>query len=126
MPVQAQVADDGAQPAGGSGFYSSLIRHKARILEIGIDTCLIALSFAEAGSMFDQAGGPYLYAREAFGGFVGFEIGWMFLIGRVAGAGAIANAFTAYLGWFWPPAAATASTQCTFAASPGNGQVRRI
>ncbi|HSE37788.1 MAG TPA: amino acid permease, partial [Blastocatellia bacterium] len=41
---------------------------------------LIVLCFAEAGGMFEQTGGPYLYAREAFGSFVGFEVGWMFLL----------------------------------------------
>src|SRR5215510_9488607 len=63
---------------------------------------LIVLCFAEAGSMFEQTGGPYLYAREAFGSFVGLEVGWMFLLSRLAAASAIANAFTAYLGYFWP------------------------
>jgi APA family basic amino acid/polyamine antiporter len=64
---------------------------------------LIVLCFAEAGSMFEQTGGPYLYARKAFGDFVGLEVGWMFLLSRLAGASAIANAFTLYLGYLWPP-----------------------
>lgn len=63
---------------------------------------LIVLCFAEAGSMFEQTGGPYLYAREAFGSFVGLEVGWMFLLSRLAAASAIANAFILYLGYFWP------------------------
>lgn len=63
---------------------------------------LIVLCFAEAGSMFERTGGPYLYAREAFGSFVGLEVGWMFLLSRLAAASAIANAFTLYLGYFWP------------------------
>lgn len=63
---------------------------------------LIVLCFAEAGSMFQQTGGPYLYAREAFGSFVGLEVGWMFLLSRLAATSAIANAFSAYLGYFWP------------------------
>jgi len=52
--------------------------------------------------MFEQTGGPYLYAREAFGSFVGLEVGWMFLLSRLAAASAIANAFALYLGYFWP------------------------
>ncbi len=68
----------------------------------GAVAILVALSFAEAGSYFDRAGGPYLYAREAFGPFIGFQAGWMFLFGRLAGAAAIANAFAAYLGYFLP------------------------
>ena len=63
---------------------------------------LIVLCFAEAGSMFEQTGGPYLYAREAFGNFIGFEVGWMFLLSRLAATSAIATAFTAYLGYFFP------------------------
>jgi len=66
---------------------------------------LIVLCFAEAGSMFEQTGGPYLYARAAFGSFVGLEVGWMFLLSRLAATSAIANAFTAYLGYFWTPLA---------------------
>jgi basic amino acid/polyamine antiporter, APA family len=68
----------------------------------GVAAILIALSFAEAGSYYDRAGGPYLYAREAFGDFVGFEVGWMFLLARLAGAAAIINVFAAYLAFFQP------------------------
>ena len=63
---------------------------------------LIVLCFAESGSMFEQTGGPYLYAREAFGKFIGLEVGWMFLLSRLAAASAIANAFIQYLGSLWP------------------------
>ncbi|HJZ67683.1 MAG TPA: amino acid permease, partial [Blastocatellia bacterium] len=41
----------------------------------------------------------------AFGSFVGLEVGWMFLLARLAATSAIANAFTAYLGYFWAPLA---------------------
>jgi amino acid transporter len=63
---------------------------------------LIVACFAEAGSMFERTGGPYLYAREAFGRFIGFEVGWMFLLSRLAADAAISNAFTSYLGYFRP------------------------
>ena len=53
--------------------------------------------------MFERTGGPYLYAREAFGSFIGFEVGWMFLLSRLAAASAISNAFASYLGYFWSP-----------------------
>jgi APA family basic amino acid/polyamine antiporter len=65
-------------------------------------TALVVLCFAEAGSRFDETGGPYLYARTAFGRFVGFEVGWMFFLSRLAAAGAIANACSAYAATFWP------------------------
>ena len=38
---------------------------------------LIAMCFAEVGSRFQGTGGAYLYANEAFGDFIGFEVGWM-------------------------------------------------
>ena len=38
---------------------------------------LVILCFAEVGSRFTETGGPYLYAREAFGSLIGFEVGWM-------------------------------------------------
>lgn len=69
---------------------------------------LIAACFAEAGSMFERTGGPYLYAREAFGSFIGFEVGWMFLLSRLTAAAAISNAFASHLGHFWPPFASGA------------------
>src|SRR5437868_4321906 len=65
---------------------------------------LIVLCFAEVGSLFDRSGGPYLYARVAFGDWIGFEIGWMMLLSRLTAVGAISNAFTSYLGFFWPSA----------------------
>src|SRR5262249_37717474 len=52
--------------------------------------------------------GPYIYARAAFGDFVGFEIGWMLLLARLTSLAAISNGFASYLGYFWPWAAAGA------------------
>ena len=66
---------------------------------------LVVACFAEAGSLFDRTGGPYLYAREAFGPFVGFQVGWAFFMSRLAAGAAIANAFAAYLGYLWPAVA---------------------
>jgi len=70
-----------------------------------VAVCLIVLCFAEVATLFDRSGGPYLYARAAFGGLVGFEIGWMLLVARLTSIAAISNAFAAYLGFFWPAAA---------------------
>lgn len=66
---------------------------------------LVVLCFAEAGSLFEETGGPYVYARAAFGDFAGFLVGWMFFLSRLAAGAAIGNAFVAYLGWFWPSVA---------------------
>ena len=66
-------------------------------------TTLVVLCFAEAGSRFERTGGPYLYARDAFGSFVGFEVGWLYLLTRIAAAAAIVNALISYLGYLWLP-----------------------
>jgi basic amino acid/polyamine antiporter, APA family len=68
----------------------------------GLAVLLIALCFAELGSIFDRSGGPYLYAQAAFGSFVGFEVGWMFVLARLTSVAAISNTFTSYLGYFFP------------------------
>jgi amino acid transporter len=66
---------------------------------------LIIWCFAEAGSRFTGTGGPYLYATEAFGPTVGFQIGWLMWLSRVASFAALSNLFIDYIGHFWPDAA---------------------
>jgi basic amino acid/polyamine antiporter, APA family len=70
----------------------------------GTATLLIALCFAEAASLFDSSGGPYLYVKAAFGPFPGFQAGWMFVLTRATAVAAISNTFAAYLGFFFPAA----------------------
>jgi amino acid transporter len=77
----------------------------AAYLLAALVAALVVACFAEAGSLFDRTGGPYLYAREAFGPFVGFQVGWAFFLSRLAAGAAIANAFAAYLGYLWPAVA---------------------
>jgi basic amino acid/polyamine antiporter, APA family len=57
----------------------------------------IALCVAEVGSRFDVAGGPYLYAREAFGATIGFHVGWLLLSTRLLSGAAVLNVMTTYL-----------------------------
>jgi len=57
----------------------------------GTATLLIALCFAEAASLFDSSGGPYLYVKAAFGPFPGFQAGWMFVLTRATAVAAISN-----------------------------------
>jgi len=67
-------------------------------------TGAVMACFAEVGSQFPQAGGPYLYTREAFGQFWGLLMGWLNWLVRLASAGANANVFVAYLAEFFPMA----------------------
>ena len=66
---------------------------------------LVVLCFAEVASRFDRTGGPYLYAREAFGDFAGFEMGWLFWLRSTTTFGAVCNLLLTYLGVLWPAAA---------------------
>jgi amino acid transporter len=52
---------------------------------------LLVLSFAEVGGRFDGTGGPMLYGQAAFGDTVGFLVGWITWLVRVASWGALAN-----------------------------------
>src|SRR3954470_13082823 len=65
---------------------------------------LIILCFAEVGSRFDATGGPYLYAREAFGKTVAFEVGWLIWLARLTAFAANCNLMMNYLSFFWAPA----------------------
>jgi APA family basic amino acid/polyamine antiporter len=65
---------------------------------------IIAACVAEVASRFHQAGGPYLYAKTAFGGFLGLQTGWLMWLTRISAAAAVANIFMDYLSGFWPPA----------------------
>jgi basic amino acid/polyamine antiporter, APA family len=65
---------------------------------------LVIATFAEVSSRFSSAGGPYLYAREAFGPFVGIQMAWILWLVRLTAVASGANLFVTYLGEFWPAA----------------------
>jgi APA family basic amino acid/polyamine antiporter len=71
-------------------------------LACGVLIVLIILCFAEVAGRFNETGGPYLYAREAFGPAVGFQVGWLLWLTRIAGFAAVNNLLISYLGYFWP------------------------
>ena len=64
----------------------------------------IALCFAEMGGMYKNNGGPYLYAKDAFGDFVGFEVGIMKWAISIIAWAAMAMGFPTALGAVWEPA----------------------
>jgi basic amino acid/polyamine antiporter, APA family len=68
----------------------------------GVGAMLLALVFATMGKAYPRTGGPYAYAHRAFGDFAGFWTAWGYWIAAWAGNAAIAVAFVAYLGVFWP------------------------
>jgi amino acid transporter len=64
----------------------------------------ITACLAEVGSQFAEAGGPYLYARVAYGQFAGIQIAWLTWLVRLTSGAANANIFVEYLGGFLPGA----------------------
>lgn len=70
----------------------------------GLAVLLLALCFAEAGSHFKQPGAAYIYTREAFGEFIGFQVGWMAWLTRIAGGAALCNGLAQALTFVLPGA----------------------
>lgn len=68
----------------------------------GVMSLIVGLCFAEAASGTARSGGPYVYAREAFGGTVGFAVGWSCWAAALLSWAAVANALVPYLGHLVP------------------------
>ncbi|KPK76523.1 MAG: hypothetical protein AMS25_17370 [Gemmatimonas sp. SM23_52] len=69
----------------------------------GILTLTGALTFAELGAAMPQAGGQYVYLREAYGHLAGFLFGWiLFLVSMGGSIAALGVGFAEYLGYFFP------------------------
>jgi APA family basic amino acid/polyamine antiporter len=56
----------------------------------------VALCYAEAASYSEDTGGPYLYARDAFGPRAGFIVVWMCYVNSLFSFAAVAAAAAAY------------------------------
>jgi APA family basic amino acid/polyamine antiporter len=69
----------------------------------GVICFCAAVAVAELGAMYPEAGGQYVYLREAFGDVVAFLYGWMmFVAGGSGGCSTLAVAFAAYFGKVLP------------------------
>jgi len=69
----------------------------------GLLTLAGALSYGELAAMMPQAGGQYVYLREAFSPLCGFLYGWtFFLVIQTGTIAAVGVGFARYLGVFWP------------------------
>jgi basic amino acid/polyamine antiporter, APA family len=89
------------------GLPSLIAAHLGKLSPVGYlvafaGVVVIAACLAEVASQFQEAGGPYLYARAAFGPFVAIQIGWLTWLARISAASAVANLFTSYLASFVP------------------------
>ncbi len=69
----------------------------------GFLTIVAALSYGELAAMMPQAGGQYVYLREALGPLWGFLYGWtLFLVIQTGTIAAVGVAFGRFLGVFFP------------------------
>lgn len=69
----------------------------------GLLTLAGALTYAELGAAMPEAGGQYVYLREAYGPMAAFLFGWiLFLVYMTGGIAALALAFAEYFGNFFP------------------------
>src|SRR5690606_18089907 len=74
------------------------------VLLAGCAVAILVLCFSEAASYFDEPGGAYLYTREAFGEFIGFEVGWMTWLARVTSVASLSVGLALSFGYLWPGA----------------------
>jgi APA family basic amino acid/polyamine antiporter len=69
----------------------------------GVLTVAAALSYGELAAMMPQAGGQYVYLREAYSPLWGFLYGWtLFLVIQTGTIAASSIGFSRYLGVLWP------------------------
>ncbi|MEO1088378.1 MAG: APC family permease, partial [Acidobacteriota bacterium] len=70
-----------------------------------VAVALVVVCFAEAATYFKEPGSAYLYTREAFGDFVGFQVGWMTWLTRVASIASLCAGLALAVSYLWPGAA---------------------
>ena len=89
------VSADIARTVGSSGWLIVVW------LLSGFITLTAALSYGELSGMFPQAGGQYVYLKEAYGKLYGFLYGWSFFAviqtGTIAAVGVAFGKFAGYL-----------------------------
>jgi basic amino acid/polyamine antiporter, APA family len=97
----------------GSGIFivsADIVRHvgsPAALLGVwivsGLMTIAGALAYGELAAMMPEAGGQYVYMREAYGGLWAFLYGWTLLLVIQTGTiAAVAVAFARFGGVLWP------------------------
>jgi basic amino acid/polyamine antiporter, APA family len=75
----------------------------------------VALVYSRLGTRFPRTGGPYVYARHAFGDLTGFITVWSYWVSAVVGNGAIVTGAVGYIVGFSPLLAADAGLRFALA-----------
>lgn len=102
----------------GSGIFivsadiARLVRSPLLLLAVwlvsGLMTVTGALAYGELAAMMPQAGGQYIYLREAFGTLWAFLFGWTLLLVIQTGTiAAVSVGFARFAGVLWPALSAT-------------------
>jgi APA family basic amino acid/polyamine antiporter len=68
---------------------------------VTVGAIALAVTFQALNRRVPGSGGPYLYARDAFGDFAGFANAWCYWITAWAGNAAIVVAWVGYVEVFW-------------------------
>ncbi|RSM53352.1 amino acid permease [Actinoplanes sp. ATCC 53533] len=68
---------------------------------VTVGAIALALTFGALNRRIPGSGGPYVFAREAFGDFAGFVNAWSYWITAWAGNAAIVVAWVGYVEVFW-------------------------
>jgi APA family basic amino acid/polyamine antiporter len=91
------VAQDIAQTVGSPGWMLMVW------LVTGVMTVMVSLSYGELAAMYPQAGGQYVYLREAYSPIWGFLYGWtLFMVIQSGSIAAVGVVFAKYLGVLVP------------------------
>src|SRR3990167_8376871 len=67
----------------------------------GIFAIIVALTFGRCAEVIKQVGGPYAYAKHAFGHFQGFMTGWSLWLAEISALSVFPIAFITYLSFFF-------------------------
>src|SRR5262249_14329976 len=100
-----------AAAAGGLGAAAALAYVACAAL-----MALIVCCFAAAGSRVSLTGGVYAYVEVAFGTFVGFLAGILYVLMATFAVASVSSAFAASVGELWSPAATPAGRAVVIAA----------
>ncbi|MBK8253966.1 MAG: APC family permease [Polyangiaceae bacterium] len=96
----------GVNATVGSGVFAlpdDVYREMGGFSPLGFAVCAllllpVSLCMAELASSTDETGGPYLYARRAFGREVGFVVGWFCWVATLVSWAAVSTLFVEIIG----------------------------
>src|SRR3989344_3240340 len=67
----------------------------------GVFAIIVALTFGRCAGVVKRVGGPYAYAKHAFGHFSGFMTGWSLWLAEITALSVFPIAFIIYLSFFF-------------------------